>query len=262
MICKRNRRPQINGVRIFSISSISHGRKASVNPKLSGIKAISFDVDGTLLDFETVMRSSLSRAIQELESYHPQEAANLSVEGLVATRDRVFSEMRNQTLNLKAIRRESFNQAMQSVRIHDEELVSHVTQVYIDHRFNNLHIFDDVLPTLQALSERYTVGLLSNGNSRPEALGMQNLLQFSIFAEDHGVEKPDPAIFLILLEQTGCSSEEVLHVGDSIQDDVVGAANAGIKSIWLNRNGSEKTTHEATSYEISSLTQLLDILEE
>ena len=228
--------------------------------KLTGIKALSFDVDGTLSDFDTSMRSSLRRALQELEGSHPQEAADLSVEALIAASAGVHRKVGSQTLSLKAMRQESFNQAMQSVGIHDDQLVSHITQVYMSHRFNNVYIFDDVLPTLQALSERYAIGLLSNGNSRPEALGIQNLLQFSIFAEDHSVEKPDPAIFQILLEQTGCSPEEVLHVGDSIEDDLVGAANAGIKSVWLNRNCTGKNSHEATTYEISSLTQILDIL--
>jgi len=84
------------------------------------------------------------------------------------------------------------------------------------------------------------------------------MFRFVVFSQDWGVEKPDPRIFRIALREAGCSGEELLHVGDSYGDDVQGAANAGIRSVWLNRGGKESPAKAV--YQISSLSELCDLL--
>ena len=74
------------------------------------------------------------------------------------------------------------------------------------------------------------------------------------------MEKPDPEIFRIALRELGCSEAELLHVGDSLENDVEGAHNAGIMCAWLNRNQIKNDTTTMPDYEIGSLTELLDIL--
>ena len=74
------------------------------------------------------------------------------------------------------------------------------------------------------------------------------------------VEKPDPRLFQITLEKAGYSKKQLLHVGDSLQDDIMGATNAGIKCVWLNRKWIENTFNLEIDYEISSLLELPEIL--
>jgi putative hydrolase of the HAD superfamily len=104
------------------------------------------------------------------------------------------------------------------------------------------------------------LGIISNGNSYPERLGLDEVISFMAYAQDHGgIEKPDPRLFRVALADAGCAPDEMLHVGDSLENDVAGAAAAGVRSVWLNRNGhaGEATGAEC---EISKLTGLLDIL--
>ena len=49
-------------------------------------------------------------------------------------------------------------------------------------------------------------------------------------------------------------------MGDSLYSDVIGAANAGIRSVWLNRKKKEIPPGVIIDYEIHSLTELLKIL--
>lgn len=56
-----------------------------------------------------------------------------------------------------------------------------------------------------------------------------------ITSEQAKYSKPRKEIFLYALERTGLKAEEVIHVGDSLQSDVACPREAGIKSIWLNR---------------------------
>jgi putative hydrolase of the HAD superfamily len=64
----------------------------------------------------------------------------------------------------------------------------------------NIELHSDVLPALNSLGTRYILGLVSNGNTHPERCGLQDRLKFVVFAQDVGVEKPDPALFRVACE--------------------------------------------------------------
>ncbi len=227
--------------------------------KLTGIQAISFDGDGTLWDFEKVMRHSLRCVLKELERIDPSTALLLDIETMITIRDSVANELKGEVTSLEEIRRKAFEQTLREIGRPDNALASHLNNVYLTHRFEDIELFDDVPPTLTALKEKYTLGLLSNGNSYPERCGLEDIFQFVIFSQDYGIGKPDPRIFKITAEKAGCAGNELLHVGDSIHDDVRGALNAGISCLWLNRG--QKGEDNAINREISSLTELLQILE-
>ena len=184
----------------------------------------------------------------------------IDIEKMIAIRQTAFDELKGKTTNLEEIRLEAFRRTLRYAGKPDDALASHLNNVYLKHRFGDIELYDDVRPTLRALRQRYTVGLISNGNTYPERCGLDGVFQFVVFSQDHGVEKPNPLIFMIALEQAGCGAKELLHVGDSLENDVKGAANAGIRSVWLNRNEAEKESCIEAEYEISSLAELLGVL--
>jgi 2-haloalkanoic acid dehalogenase type II len=228
--------------------------------KFSGIRAISFDGDQTLWDFRKVMRHSLHYTLKELEQIDPQAAALLDIDKMIEIRDRVAEELKGRVTSLEAVRLEAFRQTLAENGRPDDTLASHLNEVYLKHRFEDIELYQDVMPVLQKLKVKYTVGLLSNGNSYPERCGLEGIFQFVVFSQDHGFEKPDPKFFQIAIEKAGCSREELLHVGDSLQNDIIGANNAGIKCIWLNRENEINTSGCKIDYEIHSLWELLKIL--
>ncbi|MFQ6043166.1 MAG: HAD family hydrolase, partial [Candidatus Poribacteria bacterium] len=201
--------------------------------KIIGIKAISFDADGTLWDFEKVMRHSLHHVLIELKKLEPNAADMLDIDKMIKIRNRVANELKGRITNLEDIRLEAFRQTLKCIGKPNDALASHLNQVYLKHRFEDMELFDDVLPTLNELRAKYTLGILSNGNSYPERCGLESTFQFVIFSQDYGVEKPNPRLFQIAVEKARCSKQQLLHVGDSLQNDVMGAINAGIKSVWL-----------------------------
>ena len=228
--------------------------------ELTGIKAISFDADGTLWDFQKVMRYSLGKVMEELERLDPQTAAELGIDEMITIRNRVAEELKGKTTNYEVIRLEAFRHTLEEIGRPDEKLARHLNEVYYQHRFEDTEPYEDALPTLHTLRERYALALLSNGNSYPERCGFEGIFQSVVFSQYHNVEKPDPEIFWIAVRELGCSEVELLHVGDSLENDVEGAHNAGIRCAWLNRNQIENDTDTKPDYEIQSLTELLDIL--
>lgn len=228
--------------------------------EITGIKAISFDGDGTLWDFEKVMRHSLRHVLKELEKVDPKAATMLDIEKMITIRNRLAEKMKSKETNLEEIRLKAFLQALKDIGRPNDALASHLNTVYLKHRFEDIELFKDVLPTLETLREEYNLGLLSNGNSYPERCGLEGIFQFIIFSQEYSVEKPDPKIFQITLEKAGCSKQELLHVGDSLETDITGATKAGINCVWLNRRSLKNSLGVKIDYEITSLLELLEIL--
>ncbi len=228
--------------------------------KLARLRAVTFDGDHTLWDFGQVMRHSLKKVLQELERLVPDVAAQLSVDAMIAVRQCVAAESKGSTTKLEEVRHQAFRRTLEAAGHPDDKLARHLNAVYLKHRFEDIELYDDVLPTLAELGKRYRLGLISNGNSYPERCGLDGVFQAVVFSQDHGIEKPDAGLYRIVLGELGCAAAEAVHVGDSLEKDVAGAANAGISSVWLNRDGVANTTGSRPDFEITSLSELVAML--
>jgi putative hydrolase of the HAD superfamily len=118
--------------------------------------------------------------------------------------------------------------------------------------------FPDVLPALRSLREwGKKLAVVSNWDpALPTLLARLGLAEFFAFvlpSAEVGVEKPDEAIFGLALQRLGLRPEEVAHVGDQYETDVVGARAVGITPILLDRKG--KARHQDVIC-ISSLIEL------
>lgn len=229
---------------------------------MSRIAAVSFDADGTLWDFEKVMRHSLACALDELRRHRDIAPGSLTIEKMVEIRNRTAEELRGSVTNLEAIRLEAFRRTLEHVGQPDDALAERLNATYLRHRFEDVELYDDVLPTLDRLQCSYRLGILSNGNSYPERCGLGGRFAFVVFSQDHGFEKPDPRLFEIALRLIGCEPAELLHVGDSPRNDVLGARLAGARSVWLNRGRLDNASGVGPDFEISDLRELVGLCEQ
>lgn len=71
--------------------------------------------------------------------------------------------------------------------------------------------------------------------------------------------KPHPALFAKALEISGCGTDEVLHIGDSVQSDVEGALRAGIRPVLLDRTGKKKPPEGGGWEVISALPEVFSL---
>lgn len=228
--------------------------------RLRGIKVISFDADGTLFDFDKVMRHSLGHALAELAGRYPAEAHLLDIPTMIAIRERVSEQRKTLGGSLETVRLEAFRQTLRYVQIEDDPFAAHLNAIYLAHRYADIELYDDVREAVGELRPRYRLGLLSNGNSDPERCGLPATFAFTVFAEHHGVEKPDIRLFQIAASRAACSPAEILHVGDSLTTDVSGAQQAGMVAVWLNRAGVPNASTVTPDVEIASLRQLTGLL--
>lgn len=124
-------------------------------------------------------------------------------------------------------------------------------------------VYDDVVPALTMLKQQdFRLGVISNFDSRLlDVLRACELDQF--FDSVHistraGAAKPDPAIFQAALNAHGIEPQQAWHIGDSLREDVEGAAAAGLQAILLDRHGQHPENLHAPR--LTSLDQLPPLL--
>ncbi len=104
-------------------------------------------------------------------------------------------------------------------------------------------VFPEVPGVLQSLRQRgLRLVVVSNWDERLgpllESLGFGGLFEFVLPSIEVGRPKPAPEIFGVAASRLGVSPAAILHVGDSLREDVAGAEAVGWRSVWLDRLGA------------------------
>jgi putative hydrolase of the HAD superfamily len=125
------------------------------------------------------------------------------------------------------------------------------------------NLFPDAHETLEYLSAKYPLYLISNGFKESQDIkisttGIGKYFQHVIISELVGVNKPDKAIFQHAIDLAGATKQDSLMIGDSLEADVMGALNFGMDAIFFNPNGLEKPAEVAM--QITHLKQLTLLL--
>lgn len=124
------------------------------------------------------------------------------------------------------------------------------------------HLFDESLAVCEALKNHAVLGFITNGvssvqRSRLSLSPLAPLFDFMVISEDCGYVKPDRRIFDHALEEANHTDRStVLMVGDRLEADILGAANAGIDSVWFNPTGLPNHHGVTPTYEIRKLSEL------
>ena len=95
-----------------------------------------------------------------------------------------------------------------------------------------------------------------------EATGLKEYFQSIAVSGEYGIGKPRREIFDRLLEELKVSSEEVVMVGNSLERDIAGARNAGIRSIWIRVPGSEEHAEVIPDFTIVALQEVPTVLQQ
>jgi putative hydrolase of the HAD superfamily len=225
------------------------------------IRCVSFDADGTVLDFEGTMRASLAQSLADIRAAVPGAAANdLTVERLIAIRGEVAAELEGCVPAMEEIRLLAFERTLMEIGAPDPPLAAHLTNRYLRRRFQQVRLYPDAVPALDALvAMGYRLGLATNGNSYPDRCGLAGRFDFAVLAQDVGFSKPDARFYRAVIAAAGVPPGQIAHVGDSPVNDVQGAGAARLRTVWLDRDRTRDAAAGADA-RISSLAELPDAL--
>jgi HAD superfamily hydrolase (TIGR01549 family) len=199
------------------------------------ILALTIDLDDTLWP----VMPALERADRDLDSYlrqhFPHVARTWPIPAMRELRASVAAERIDLAHDFTAQRYITLQKAFDACGISEAPLDT-MWEIYACAR-NSVELYPDALPALEQLRTMRPVASLTNGNADLERIGLHMHFAHQISARDIGVAKPDARIFLAAAERLGVAPEQILHIGDDPELDVVGARDAGLRTAWINRAG-------------------------
>ena len=228
------------------------------------IRAVVWDVDDTLFDYTTADRVGMG--------------AHLAAEGLLDGYDTVeqvlarWREITDQQWARFSAGEVTFEgQRRERIRVF---LGKDLTDAEADAWFRRYRthyetawaLFPDVLPVLDALAASHRHAVLSNSSIHVQdhklrALGVYDRFEVVLCAAELGVSKPEAGAFLAACEALELAPHQVAYVGDHPEIDGRGAAEAGLLSVWIDRDGAHTSADAPTGpHRIASLAELPAIL--
>ena len=205
------------------------------------IRLITLDLDNTLWDIEKTMVRAEKELRLHLKSVSVKAFDIYCSETTSEIRELLLREQPELRSNLTEFRKlllgEVFFRAGNSVQ-DSTMLANSAFNKFFEFR-NKVVFFEGAIDVLKALSERYKVYALTNGNADVKMIGIDKFLSGAVSSAEVGVSKPNPKIFEATLKKAGEEASSCIHIGDDYEDDIVGANNAGVASIWLNERGQK-----------------------
>lgn len=201
---------------------------------LKHIAAISLDLDDTLWPFLPAVLGAEQALHDWLLTNAPGTSRTLTTpQTLRELRIRFQEERPDLGHDMRALRLGSIRWALEHAE-EDIALAEAAYDVFFAAR-QRVAFYEDALPALQWLSERYPLVAISNGNANLQVTGGHEYFKAAFSAQTFGSGKPEAAIFHAAAEAVGVAPERILHVGDDADLDVVGAMSAGMHAAWVVR---------------------------
>lgn len=199
----------------------------------TSIKALLFDLDDTLWPLVPTLIKAEAVLYDWLSLHIPGVAQRFSNDELRALRTELLPTKPEYQFNVWALRHAALTHACH-LTSENKELVDQAMTIFSAAR-NDVALFDDVVPGLASLGERYVVGSISNGFADLKAIGISQYFKTSIAAHQFGSAKPNPDIFIAACDALAIAPHEAIYIGDDPALDVQGAQNAGLHAVWMNR---------------------------
>ena len=229
---------------------------------LSPIAALSFDLDDTLYPNAEVIQQAERAMQQRLRqllgdvAYNQPEYWWQQRKALAALQPQIRHDVSR--WRLLALEQGLLDQGFH--RCEAGEIAELAMSAFLQAR-TDIQLPAKIKPMLQQLAERFPLVAITNGNADIQQMGIGDLFQFALRAGPDGRMKPFPDMFLTAAQRLNIAPHQLLHIGDHVKSDVLGALQAGCQSAWLNLTpGSVTTLKTLPHLEISDVLDLVELL--
>jgi len=227
------------------------------------IKLCSFDVWNTLLNLNLMLKL-FGKSLSELTG---KSFENISEEIMRVRRDikRLRGECKISAENILDYSQKLLAEKLQI----DSELVKRATAKAVLKMDKNI-VFEETLNMLRKLREKnLRIIIIGNVMFWPspytrlilERFHVADYIDKQFYSDELKAYKPMKEIFLKPLKYFSIKPIEAIHVGDTREEDYIGALNAGLYAAWINPHGRFKKANEK-GYVIASLENVPEILKE
>ncbi|MAN58747.1 MAG: noncanonical pyrimidine nucleotidase, YjjG family [Flavobacteriaceae bacterium] len=205
--------------------------------KLPDITDIFFDLDHTLWDFDRNSRTAFDRVfLKHNLQVHVSDFISV-YEPINLEYWKLFREERVSKQDLRRGRLiDAFAKLDLSFQLNeiDAMAVSYIDELPVDN-----HLFDGAQEMLAYLKPKYKLHIITNGFREVQHVKLNNSGIRSYFetvttSEEVGVKKPNVLVFQSALEKANTRAQSSIMIGDSLEADIEGAANAGMRALFYN----------------------------
>lgn len=190
------------------------------------IKALIFDLDGTLIDRQKAFTEGMTSILHD---YFDNE--------------QLINDMLVDILEWD--KRGSVERIIVFIKLLEKYNIKDVTAEELDLQWKSMsgkttYLYEDVRDTLTILKKKYKIGILSNGGTKTQrrkmdTINIYDLIDYSLISGEYICSKPDKRIFDYVCTQMGFKPEECAYIGDSYRIDIDGSLNANMMPIFVNR---------------------------
>ncbi len=219
-----------------------------------GVKYLSFDLDDTLWDNAPVLAKAEQAMLSWLHQHCPETQSILTSEGLSAWKQRAFSA-KPDGYDISQLRLDALSDLLVPLGYGDTQVKGAFEEFYQARQ--QVTLFDDAIPVLQQLAERYQLISLTNGNVDPSRLAIAPLFAQHFSAAQLKAKKPNPAIYHGVTKRLKIEGDQIIHIGDSYRLDIEPALRCGWQAIWFNPH-AQKAPQPIC--QVTGLSQLADLL--
>jgi len=226
-------------------------------------KNIYFDIDRTLWDLKTNSDLTLSEL---LNRYFPElnNKLNIFLDTFYTENEKFWQKYRDGEISKEYLRDNRFNHVMNIMGINKPDIAKKMGDAFVEEAPFKTALFPHTLETLEYLKKQgYNLYLLTNGFvevqiSKIRESKLEPFFKKMITSEEVGYQKPNKKIFEYALKTVNAKKNESIMIGDDLHNDIFGAQNFGMDTVFFNPN---KIEHDSkTTFEINDLIELKSIL--
>lgn len=257
------------------------------------INTIIFDLDDTLLWDKKSVKTAFEKTCEYAATLHNVNPAELEeavrkearalyegyetydytvliginpFEGLWGTFDDPTEHFQKMKNIVPGYRAEAWTKGLAALGIDDAQLGAELGERFVAERKVSPFLYEDTFDVLDKLKGKYQLVLLTNG-----APSLQNLkleitpeivpyFDHIIISGDFGKGKPDASIFEYVMEKASITADDAIMVGDNLNTDILGSSRVGMRNVWINRENNAPNGVVTPTYEVDSLTALLELV--
>ncbi|HEV7652543.1 MAG TPA: HAD family hydrolase [Actinophytocola sp.] len=223
------------------------------------IRAVCLDIDDTLIDFTATARRALCDLIGRDDMWSRWQRTTDEHVAMVVAGELSYEQMHRE-------RTKAFFADLGALL--DDELVADLERRRCTRLSAAWRLYDDTLPCLdwlRAAGVRLAAVTNASGShqrTKLDTLGIGRFFDTVVIAGELGAAKPNPVIFHTACDRLGVPVEAAVHVGDLLDADAIGARDAGLHGVWLDRalTGCHDIAAYAGVHVIESLADLPELL--
>ncbi|MHA1776830.1 MAG: haloacid dehalogenase [Promethearchaeia archaeon] len=236
------------------------------------IRCVAFDLDDTLFNGTLLVEKARKASVQMMINYGlpvPEDYATQMLNEIVAE----FGSNNEFHLDNLIIRLRNDPNVQLSRKFNINKFVAAGVMGYHREKVKHFHLFKDVVKTLQKLQKlEIKTAIITDGSPKKQyekilRLKLEPIVDEILISDEVAARKPHPFLFELFLNRFHLKPQEMLYIGDRVDNDIAPAKSVGIITALIHRgtkydpNITKQRFLVKPDFHLNSLYDLFDIIE-